>query len=184
MTARLSTGAVEGGRAPWVGEQEFVIVAPTDRGAERAQVRARVSLPDAIVVAARALKSGEVIREGNVRLAPSADPGRGFEPIRRLEDAVGKAAARAIPDGQPIDSRELQSPRLVRRRERVTVIARESGVRVRTSVVALADGGLGDLVEVESDFGRQRFNARVVGFQEVEVYARGPSVERTSTDGQ
>jgi flagella basal body P-ring formation protein FlgA len=184
LAARLSDVSVEGGREPWTGKQDFVMLVKADDGVERVSVRAQVALPEAIVVAARALRRGEAIRAADVRLAPAAVPVGGFEAIGRLEDVVGKESVRSLAEGQPIDGRELQSPRLVRRRDRVAVFARGQGVRVRTTALALEDGGLGDLVEVESTVYRKRFMARVTGAQEVEVYARGPSVARTQTASQ
>ena len=49
-------------------------------------------------------------------------------------------------------------------------------MQVRTTGRALDDGGLDDLVGVESVKDRRRFTARVSGYQELEVFARGPSV--------
>ena len=176
LAKRLRDVKVEGGQEPWVGRQEFVLVVENSEGAARIPVRADVALPDAIVVASRAVRPGQVIRDTDVQLLPIAVPNRGFEPISRLEDAVGKEAARAISTGQPIDGRYLQACRLVRRREVVTVFARAAGVQVRTNALALDDGAFGDLIEVESIPSGKRYTARVADFEVVEVYARGPSV--------
>jgi hypothetical protein len=49
--------------------------------------------------------------------------------------------------------------------------ARSAGLRVRTTVRSREDGGVGDLIAVESLTDRAAFYARVTGIQEAEVYA-------------
>jgi flagella basal body P-ring formation protein FlgA len=178
LASPLRSLTVEGGREPWAGKQQFVVATANSQGATRVPVQANVSLPDAIVVAARAIQRGQVIGERDVQMAPAQAPDAEFQPLRRLEDAVAKEALRGISAGQPIDSRSIQPAQLVRRGEIVTVFARAAGVQVSTQARALEDGSLNDLVQVESSGERRRYTATVTGLQEVEVCARDPSAAR------
>jgi flagella basal body P-ring formation protein FlgA len=61
----------------------------------------------------------------------------------------------------------------VRRNETIMVISRAAGVQVRTNAKAIEDGAKGDSIVVEELEGkvRHRYNARVSGFQEAEIFA-------------
>lgn len=161
-----------GGAHPWVGRQQFVIACDTPAGARQWTVAAHVTLPASVVVAVKSLPRGTIVQAHDVMLQRGVESRTAGEPIGRLEDAIGRETARAISAGQPLDCESLQMPILVRRGEAVTIYARAAGLRVRTTVRAREDGGLGDLVAVESMETRERFYARVCGVQEVEVFAQ------------
>ena len=77
--------------------------------------------------------------------------------------------------GEPIRATAIQSPILVRRGEVVTVYVRTAGVQVKTEGRTVQQGGYGDLITIESIADRtqrQKFAARVVDVQKVEVYAK------------
>ncbi|MDH4180100.1 MAG: flagellar basal body P-ring formation chaperone FlgA, partial [Armatimonadota bacterium] len=57
----------------------------------------------------------------------------------------------------------------VRRREFITIVARVGAVRATTRVLALADGGVGDIIRVRTDGRKQEFLARVSGPGRAEV---------------
>lgn len=167
-----SGGRVEasGGAAPWTGLQQFVLVVSTDGGAAPVAIEARVSRQSAVVVAVRALRRGEVVHEGD--LAESAGgAGGSAEVFTSIEEVVGRETTRAIAAGQVVDRQSVRAPLLIRRGEAVTVYARSAGLQVRTTARAQEDGSLGELVMVESLANREKFLARVSGFQEVEIYA-------------
>jgi flagella basal body P-ring formation protein FlgA len=88
---------------------------------------------------------------------------------RSVEEVVGKAVTRPIAAGQPIDLAALRVPVLVKRNEVVRVIARGAGVQVKTAGRALGEAGYGDLVEVQMLDSRERFLARAIDAQTVEI---------------
>ena len=171
----LAGGAlrVEGGADPWTGRQAFAVTVHSLQGDRRLQVRADVSLPEMVVVAARSLRRGEIVGEGDVALAHASGSNSA---LTRIEDATGRELTRSVSIGQPIDEKSVRSPVLVRRGEVVTVMAYAAGVRVRTTAVARDEGSLGDLVAVQTLDRKQQYMARVAAFQTVEVYAGGPRV--------
>jgi len=164
--------SVGGGSPPFVGSQRFVISVATDQGTVNLPVQATVARPELVVVASRAIPTGHIVRTSDVRLQPAPENFRAANGITRLEDVIGKQAARAIAAGHPIDHRAVRSPVLVRRNEPVTLSVQVANVRVRTSARAMADGSLGDLIEVQSLNARDRYLAQVVGVREVAVYPR------------
>jgi len=67
----------------------------------------------------------------------------------------------------------------------VTVYAQSAGIRVRTTARARDDGGLGDLVTMETMQDRKPYQARVCGMRETEVLAQVvPATERKQINGE
>lgn len=137
-----------------------------------------------VVVPTRTIARGETIRKGDVELRTINRIAKGFQYVNRLEDVLGREATRQLEPIQPVDSRWLQQPLLVRRNETISIIARAAGVQVRTNAKALEDGIHGDQIIVESLEGkkRNRFTARVSGFQEAEIFAGLVSTVSNSKD--
>jgi len=163
---------VSGGRAPWSGPQVFELQVDTPTGSETLRIEAKVESLPAVVVAARSLPPGTVIRPGDVRLETGIVPQDGRNCFHRIEQVVGHETTRALPAGVVLERQCVRAPLLVHRGEVVTVYSRAAGIRVRTTARARDDASLGELVEVESLWSRDRYLARVCGLQEVEVFAR------------
>jgi len=172
--ARLLAGtvrglSVHGGSPPWTGGQRFAVSIDAEDGPRRLEVDAQVGVQPAVVVAVRSLSRGAVVRPEDVQLqsAEGAGPPEGV--FHAVDDVIGKETLRAVPVGAIFEAAGVRAPLLVRRGEAVTVYARAAGIRVRTTARAREDGALGDPVDVESLFDRKTYQARVCGFQEVEV---------------
>ncbi|MBM3998979.1 MAG: flagellar basal body P-ring formation protein FlgA [Planctomycetes bacterium] len=131
----------------------------------------------AVVVAARPLRRGDIVRRDDLMVRPApASPASG-QPLTDVDEAVGRELTRAAAAGQPIDSAFLRRPTLVRRNQPVRVIARIDGVRVATDGRAQSDGSEDDVVSIEMANDRTRIvTGRVIGMDEVEVFARGAFV--------
>ena len=174
-----STLVVRGGVAPWFGTHLFTASPPAERShAEHKEVafRAKISLPPAIVVAARQLPRGAMVQPGDVQLVRADNSATNRDTLGDLQAVVGQQTTQAIPAGRPIDRTAVRPPIVVKQGEAVTVFARSSGVTVRTTARARDTGSVGDLITVETILDRKAFFARVSGIQEVEVYAQSASV--------
>lgn len=176
LSQRSGDILAEGGRQPWTGSQQFVLQIGTDKGVERLQVAAVVSVPDMVVVAKRPFRRGEVIQASDVTLEMPPAGDSSVAVATHLEDVIGRETVRSVATGQPLESSWLRKPIMVRRGEVVTVFARAANLTVRTQARATEDGGQNDIVTVERLDDRQRFSARVVGVQELEVFVGGARV--------
>ena len=171
--------SVQGGVAPWTGRQDFVITLAGAQ-AQPFTIETHVSLPPMAVIAVRTVSRGAVVQASDVKLErprPGVNLG---DYCDRLEDVVGREATRTFGEGQFVDRTCVRQPLLVKRGDAVTVYARSAGLRVRTTARARDDGSHGELVTVESMLNRQTFYARVIGIQEVEVYARAPDTSTSA----
>ena len=162
---------VRGGAAPWTGLQHFQLAVTTADGRVEIPVDARVAMPQAVVVATRAIARGTAIGPTDVALE-QAEAGQSPGAFHSLDEIAGKEASQTIAAGKVLERGMVHAPLAVRRGEIVTVYARASGIRVKTIARARDEGSVGDLIAVESLQDRKPFYARVCDVQEVEVYAR------------
>jgi flagella basal body P-ring formation protein FlgA len=156
--------------------QPFTVTVPVEGKDQQFVLRAEVSLPPTLVVAARSLPRGALIHEADVLLQPGRPAQGATHVFESLDEVIGKEAVRAIVEGQILDEQSVRRPILVHKNEVVTVYARASGISVRTTARTKDDGAKGELVTVETLADRKTFFARVVGPQEVEVYAHAAPI--------
>lgn len=175
--------SITGGAPPWTGPQRFELTVDAPEGAVRFPLDARVEISPALVVTARSLPRGTVIRAADVELQHAAPQDRRSEGFTSIDDVVGKETTRAILEGKVLPQESVRAPLLVRRGEVVTVYARNAGICVRTLGRARDNGSLGELVAVESLQDRTTYFARVSNVREVEVYARSAKADRMNISG-
>jgi flagella basal body P-ring formation protein FlgA len=163
---------ITGGKAPWTGRQRFTLSAGAEAPAVLAY--ARIERLEMAAFLTRSIDRGELVRRADVQLRPYA----GALPrlaVVSLEEVVGKEAVQGIRADSLLLANQVRSPYLVRRGERVSVVVRTGGIRVRTYALVQQDGGLGDLVAVQTIETKERYTARVSGLRELEVFAAGAS---------
>ena len=163
--------AFAGGRGPWTGAQKIEVTATSIEETVQFVLDVQVSTPPQVVVAAKGLPRGAIVRPEDLVLTSTIPASEQGDAIRSLEEVVGRETTRAIAEGHMLDRSVLRSPVMVRRGDVVTVFARSAGIRVRTLARARDEGGVGDLISVESLQDRKAYFARVSGAHEVEVYA-------------
>lgn len=97
--------------------------------------------------------------------------------VEAVVHAVAEFAAPASPAADAKTAkRDARGEIVVKRGESVRVRAIAAGVTVTTSAKAMADGAIGEVIELEVDGHRSRVSARVVAPQLLEIYAAGPQV--------
>ncbi|MEO5368279.1 MAG: flagellar basal body P-ring formation chaperone FlgA [Magnetococcus sp. WYHC-3] len=127
------------------------------------RIRPTVVLQQRVVVAKarRALRRGETISDADLvweeELMTRPAPGL----VATREDILGKAAARGIRAGQPIQLGWLDMPVAVERGQSTLVVLETGGLRIRTIGVALDSGRVGDLITVRNPDSQLRYQARV-----------------------
>lgn len=82
---------------------------------------------------------------------------------------AGRLARRHLPAGAVLAPADLESPRLVRRGQRVTIVTRGNGILIRAQGTALASGAAGDWIRVRNASSGRIIEGRVRSENEIEV---------------
>lgn len=132
-------------------------------------VRLRVSLWREVLVARRAIRTGEAIHSEMVILQRiafnSEDPDLFTDPA----EVVGKVARRPIAIGQPVRRSAIDEPALIRRGQNVKLLVQLDGAVIETSAVALQDGKAGARIRVQVADTRKTLLATVADAETVTV---------------
>lgn len=143
------------------------VVCPGDTG-WRLYVPVKVRRLESVVVLKRAVAAGEVLTADNLGMETrNIDQIAG--PLANAELVAGFSARRYLAAGSILTSADTLSPRLVRRGDTVTLLAKIGGVQVRAQGKALGDGGVGDRVSVENQASRRTMRGQVLGNGEIEL---------------
>jgi len=113
-------------------------------------VEASIKLYQDVVVLARALPRGTLLTLPDVRLE-ERDIGTllsGY--MTDPNEAVGMQAKRSLTAGFALNSNVIALPKLIRRGQQVTLLARGNGIEVRSEGKALSDGAKGERVSVKN----------------------------------
>lgn len=109
------------------------------------------------IIAERTLPRGTIVSADDLSNADDAPELIGLETMRTLRV------------GSVIEARYLQTPRLVKRNEMVTLVFMSGRLRMETQGRSLGEGGHGDTINVMNANSRQRITGRVIGPGLVEV---------------
>lgn len=128
-------------------------------------VTAQVVVYDDVLVATRALRRGETLAQGDLRLARKDLSRLAYGYLTDAEAAQGQVLKRSYLAGQVVQPGHLDKPVLVKRGQQVTLHARSGGIEIHMGGEALSDGAAGERIQV-----RNSSSNRVV---EGEVVAKG-----------
>lgn len=132
-------------------------------------VPVRVRTYGPVLVAARPLPSGTKLQETDLRLE-TRDMGNltaGY--LTETHEALGKLTSRPLPAGAPIGPGHIKGPPLVRRGDKVLVLAETGDLKVRMSGEALMDGREGETVRIRNPLTKNVIHGVVAGSGVVRV---------------
>lgn len=137
-----------------------------DEGGWTIYVSARVDVFGPVLVARQPLARGAVVQDSDLELVERnlANLPHGY--YSDSQPITGMLAKRTIAATTVITPQMLQAPKLIKRGQRVTVIAESGALRIRSVGKALSDGKSGDIVRVRAE-GSQRVVDGVVVSQGV-----------------
>ncbi len=84
-------------------------------------------------------------------------------------ELIGMSVRSQIASSRPIVSSMVEPVLYVQRGKEVKIFSRVEGIEVSTTGRSLADGGIGQIVTVESLVGKKKFIGRVIDFQVVQI---------------
>ncbi|MDJ0656520.1 MAG: flagellar basal body P-ring formation chaperone FlgA [Xanthomonadales bacterium] len=126
-------------------------------------LQAKVSLWQTVAVTNRALSRGDLLKAGDVRLQKtdvSYLTGGYFE---GSEELVGQSLLRPLAPGVVVTPNMVRPPIVVRRGEPVVLLSSAGNLEVRTRGRALADGAMGQRIDVENSRNKKRLHGVVAG---------------------
>lgn len=152
----------------WLGAIAFVVLPanvkaqdvlqpPMATGAQAAPLVTSVSWP----ALNKAVERGQVFAAQD--FAMQTTPARATISLLPLESIIGKAAARAIPEGAFLRAADVIEPQLVYRGSPVTLRVQIGGILITSTARALADGRMGMPVRVFSNVSNRTLDAVVQG---------------------
>lgn len=121
-------------------------------------VPVKIKVSTAVVVAARPLMRGAQLSVADLTTATLDAGSLPPDYLTDPQQAIGQQLKRPVSIGMAVAAGMLDTPRMVRRDERVTILAEESGLEVRMAGQALEDGALGQPIKV-----RNLLSKRIIG---------------------
>jgi len=132
-------------------------------------VPVRVALIRPVVVTRHPIPRGQVLRATDLRLAERDTATLPMGYLTRVEAAIGRRARRPLPAGAVVAPGHLDRAPVVRRGQRVILLAARRGLEVRVAGEALADAARGERVRVRNLRSRRIVEGVVVAAGVVQV---------------
>lgn len=132
-------------------------------------VSARTSVFEKVLVTAYSLRRNHVLTAADLRVERRDLATLPRAVLEQPKQAIGQVLRRSLDGGQTLSFDFLSPPRLVRRGQRVTLMAMAGGVEVRMGGKALNDGAKGDVIRVRNTSSKRIVQGTVVAAGRVQV---------------
>lgn len=160
---------VSGGRAPWSGQQTFVLKVLDARDQiQEVKVACKVTARPSVLAAKIALPRGHVIGPDDL-VWKKATNDTEAACITNPKELLGHETQQALRAGEPIPRDAVKMLPLVRNGQFVTVSSRRPGLAVQRVMKAKADGALGEVIAFQTLETHKTVLARVTGLLEADV---------------
>ncbi|MBF0124251.1 MAG: flagellar basal body P-ring formation protein FlgA [Magnetococcales bacterium] len=154
------------------GKQSLRLLASASgRTVAEAQVWVTLKQRDRYLVLRRALRRGEVVRADDLidQEIEQQRPLVGYLLADQADRVVGQAAVRPLVADRPLQMSWFAAPQAIDRGGKVRVLVKHGAMFIETIGVAMANGRIGDTIEVLNNKSQRRFMAQVSGPSEVTV---------------
>lgn len=132
-------------------------------------IRAKVEMHEAVLVTSRSLSRGASISQDDVSLQSQdvAALNRGY--YTDPKEIMGGVLTRSVRAGTVLTPSLVKAAAVVKRGQRVNIMAATGSIQVRMEGEALSDGAVGEIIRVRNLSSRQEIDAMVVGQGLVQV---------------
>ena len=111
----------------------------------------------------RPLGRGELVNASDLVIERTARARLPPDVVTVQAEAAGRAARRAMPEGTLLRAGDLERPRVISRNDPVTIQVESANLLVTARGRAIADGAVGDVIDVQNGNSRRTVQAVVVG---------------------
>ena len=157
-------------KKPIKGSFSLIMAVQVDgKDAGRLTLSGWVNRYEPVVCAARYISRGEILTSNDIVLKKiniSKAPAR---LVRMPENAVGKQGKTSLRAGGVVRQRQLESPPMIEKGERVKILAISGGIQVATLGIAMNEGREGEQIKVENIASKKLVVGRVTNRSTVEV---------------
>lgn len=153
-------------------EIEVPTGAAGNRGILRLGGRAQATVE--VVVLARTVERGTVVRDSDIEIERRPRAGVGREVIRDRDHVVGLAARDNLQPGRTLRATDLMRPEIVQRNELVTLAYEMPGIMLTVRGKALEGGAEGDVISVSNEQSKRVLQGVVVAPGRVAVSMGSP----------
>ena len=179
LTAAGARLQVAGGRAPWLGAQEFVVRTADQRGADRQfSIRCAVTPLPRIPVTRFSISKGQVLKEEDLVWQQVEKLSELEGALTNLQALVGQETRRSIRPGKPITPHDIRTVPMIRTGELISVYSKVGGVVAQTTAKAAGDGGYGELIQAHALAGRDRLVVRVAGYHKAFIVTSEETIRK------
>ncbi|XZE36436.1 flagellar basal body P-ring formation chaperone FlgA [Pirellulaceae bacterium SH501] len=166
---------IAGGQPPYEGLQTFEFLVRSPTGQEKVTIQAEIQLPEMILVSTKALPKGHWIRQEDLTCQPLP---KGWKDgvqncFTEENELVGKELKRGVSANQIFKRGDAGAPTLVEAGDAVKIELVLGAVVIETNGRAIENGGMDDLIQVETAEHKKRLLARVRSERIVDVYSNG-----------
>ncbi len=136
------------------------------------KVAVEVALKKGVIVAINPISRGQTITRADIMTEQ-----RSFKKLEHIgmtkpATVIGQEAKRDIRMGDMVKAGDIKSKVLVKRNELVAIRSLRNGIAIESTGKALADGTLGDSIEVRNEGSEETFWAQVTGLRRAEALGR------------
>ncbi len=146
-----------------------VIVRCSDPGGWKIHVTVRILRYVDVLVARSTLPRGTYLQADDVRFERREISRLNHGYFTRLGEIREMVTKRNLRRGQVLTAASVSPPRLIRRGETITILARSGGLAIRVKGEALMDGRRGDRVRVRNSRSKRELQATVIAAGTVSV---------------
>jgi flagella basal body P-ring formation protein FlgA len=122
-----------------------------------------------VVCTSRSLRRSSVIAEDDVSTKRRNISKLPVNVLTNMQDVIGKRLRQALKADTVLLANMVEDPPLIKRGDRVTIVAESPTLQVTALGVAQTKGGLGDQIRVKNDMNRKEVIARIVNVSTVKV---------------
>lgn len=132
-------------------------------------VPVRLTVIQPVVVVTRAMPRDSVLTPDDISLAEQDTGQLDYGYLSSIHDAVGQRLRRPLLAGDAVSPGDLEMPALVKRGQKVTLVAQSAGLKIRQAGIAREDGIRGQVIAVRNESSGREIEAIVRSAKSVEV---------------
>ncbi|VAW94145.1 hypothetical protein MNBD_GAMMA22-2161 [hydrothermal vent metagenome] len=132
-------------------------------------LRAHITMQQNIVLSKRFISRGTVINKDDLVIENIKISNANIQFFHLKKNIIGKVAKRSIASGKVISATALKLATIIKRGQQVVIIAKTSGIIIRTKGKALSDGAKGQIVKVKNSRSKRELQATVIAPNMVKV---------------